>query len=331
MSTSPTHTAPSALGRFHTSAATAIALGILLYAVYAIGRGLEDTASHLRNMQWSLYLVVLGLTLVNYGLRFLKWVYLLNRVDVRVPWALNLRIFVTGLAMVITPAKAGELVKPYLLMKAQNVPMTRTVPVLVAERLTDGLAVVILAAIGVSTHYAEATWLVLGILALTIGLIVAFMIKPAGLFLLNTAAKLPGFRKFTPRMASSYTAMRSCLKPLPLTFTVLLSLVAWFAECIGTWLVFKGLLVPATLGVSTFLYSFSTVFGAPSPGGLGMADVALVEGALQLLPGLNGGQAIAAAMLIRVATLWFGVVLGAFLLLRLNHWLPNANAQPKST
>ncbi len=327
MNTSPTNTAPPALGRFHTSAATALALGILLYALYAIGRGLEDTALHLRNMQWSLYLAVLGLTLVNYGLRFLKWVYLLGRVEVSVPWALNLRIFITGLAMAITPAKAGELVKPYLLMKARDIPMTRTVPVLVSERLTDGLAVVILAAIGVGTHYAQATWLVFGVLALTVGLIIAFMVKPVGLFLLNTAAKLPGFRKFTPRIASSYMAMRSCLQPLPLALMLILSLVAWFAECVGMWLVFKGLLVPATLDISTFLYAFSTVFGAPAPGGLGMADVALVEGGLQLLADMNGGQAIAAALLIRVATLWFGVLMGAFLLLRLNRWLPGARPE----
>ena len=34
----------------------------------------------------------------------------------------------------------------------------------------------------------------------------------------------------------------------------------------------------------------ATVFGAPSPGGMGMADVALVEGAVYLIPGVARPQ-----------------------------------------
>ena len=48
--------------------------------------------------------------------------------------------------MAISPAKAGELVKPYLLNVCVDAPVTRAIPVLlVVERGTDGLAVVILA------------------------------------------------------------------------------------------------------------------------------------------------------------------------------------------
>ena len=67
-----------------------------------------------------------------------------------------------------------------------------------------------------------------------------------------------------------------------------------------------------------------TIFGAPTPGGLGAADVALVEGALALIDGLTSGQAVAAALLVRVATLWFGVLIGAFALLRIETVLQEA-------
>ena len=89
---------------------------------------------------------------------------------------------------------------------------------------------------------------------------------------------------------------------------------------------FKGLGVAATLDQSTFLYAFSTVFGAPSPGGMGMADLALSEGALSMIHGITPGQALAASLLVRVATLWFGVVLGAFALLRMEQVIEDALA-----
>ena len=60
--------------------------------------------------------------------------------------------------------------------------------------------------------------------------------------------------------------------------------------------------------------------------GLGMADAALAEGAVALVDGLSDPQALAGSLLIRVATLWFGVVLGAVALLRLESVLDFSGA-----
>lgn len=59
------------------------------------------------------------------------------------------------------------------------------------------------------------------------------------------------------------------------------------------------------------MLSFSTVIGAIStlPGGLGAAE-ASIAGMLILLLSLGTGTAAAATLLIRFATLWFGVGLG---------------------
>ena len=49
-----------------------------------------------------------------------------------------------------------------------------------------------------------------------------------------------------------------------------------------------------------------------------MADGALVALALALIPGVGEPAAVAAMLLIRLATLWFGVGLGAIALLRVS-------------
>jgi uncharacterized protein (TIRG00374 family) len=318
-----------AFSRFRRWVAIALAIAVLGYLGYAVWRGFGETWTELSAFRWSLYVPVLGLTLVNYGLRYWKWAWLLQRLDVRVPTAANLWIFVAGLAMVISPGKAGELVKPYLVREITGAPMSKTIPVLVAERGTDGIAVVALAAVGVSTYYSDGTRLIFITLGSIVAGLIVIAIKPLSLAIIELIGKLPVVGGIAPRLAAFYLALRSCLSPWSLFVTTVVSIVAWFAECIGYWLIFRGLHVEATLDAATFLYAFATVFGAPSPGGMGMADAALAEGSLAVVPGLTGGGAVAAALLVRVATLWFGVLLGAFSLLRIEDVIRTYRTVPR--
>ena len=47
------------------------------------------------------------------------------------------------------------------------------------------------------------------------------------------------------------------------------------------------------------------------PGGLGVADGVLAGGAATLIEGISQPVSVAAAILIRVCTLWIGVAIGA--------------------
>jgi len=312
---------PPAMKRFRRWAAWAVALATLGYLAYAMWKGLSETAAELGGFSWPLYVPILVLTLVNYGLRYLKWHYLLGQLGIHVPHRATLWVFITGLAMVISPAKAGEVVKPYLIRELTGAPMARTIPALVAERGTDGIAVVALAAIGVSTFYAEASNLIWGTIAAIAAGLLVLSSRTLAMAVVRAVGWLPPLRGLASKLEESYVALRACLAPIPLLVTVGLSLVAWWAECVGYWLVFRGMGVSAGLDVSTFLYAFATVFGAPSPGGMGMADAALAEGSIALIEGLTAPQAVAASLLIRVATLWFGVILGAYALIRIEHLL----------
>jgi uncharacterized membrane protein YbhN (UPF0104 family) len=86
-------------------------------------------------------------------------------------------------------------------------------------------------------------------------------------------------------------------------------------------LVFKGFGVDASLDVCVFLYAFATVAGGAMPGGLGVADGALAGGALALISGLTEPVSVAAALLIRICTLWIGVAIGAAALIKVSSML----------
>lgn len=304
------------LARFQRWLAWGIALTALMYLGWSIWVGLPQAMEALSNFELLYYLPVLALTLVNYGLRFWKWHYLLGRLGVRIPVRENLAIFASGLAMVLSPAKAGEVLKPYLVRTRTGVAMAHTIPALVTERLTDGIAVLILAAVGVSTYAGDHVGAVFVPIGLSAAGLLVLSHMPTSMAILGLLRRVPKLRAIGGKLEEMYLAMRICVAPVSLLLTLLASLVAWGAECIGYLLVLKGFGVSASLGVCTFLYAFATTAGGASPGGLGVADGVLSLLPPELIPGLSSANAFGASLLIRLATLWFGVLIGAIALLR---------------
>ncbi len=307
--------------RFRSWLAWAVAGAAMLYVAFGIWAGIPEVASALGRFQWIWFVVGIVLTVVgNYLLRFLKWHWLLGRLDVKLPWGESALIFVAGLAMVISPAKAGEVLKPYLVRERTGVPMTRTIPALVTERLTDGIAALIIAAVSVSKFASDKTVYVYGVIGLVAVGIVILMNERASLAILHAMGRLKVLSRFTDKLEELYKAMRLCLAPWPLFVTMVISGIAWFAECWGYQLMWRGFDRDVSLEASSFLYAFATVAGGVSPGGLGVADTMLVGMPMTLLA-LPKDEVTAVSMLIRTATLWTGVLMGAIALLFVNRLL----------
>lgn len=312
------------IARFRGWALGAMAIGALLYVGGSLWAGLPQMRDQLARFQWPLAVPILLLTLLNYGLRFAKWHYLLGRLGVVMPVREDAWNFTAGLAMVISPGKAGELLKPYVVRERTGAPMATTIPALVTERLTDGIAMLLLASVGITTFAADRLHYVTVPAALTVlglGVLASERLTNLSLMILE---RLPGVRAVVPKVRVMIDAMRRCASPLPLLLTVGVSIVAWGAECLGYLLVLHGLGVEASLRAATFLYAFATVAGGAMPGGLGVAEGALVAMPMAILPGINEAQAVTSAMLIRVATLWLGVGLGAVALFRVSSLLGGA-------
>jgi glycosyltransferase 2 family protein len=152
------------------------------------------------------------------------------------------------------------------------------------------------------------------VLCFLLGLIVVSQIRPAALWILDLCGKLPLVKGFIAPLRDFYEGSYSLFKPVPMLVAVGLGMVSWLGEGIGFYFILTGLgLTPdiKLLGLAIFILSFSTVVGAVSalPGGLGAAEVS-IAGMLTLLDGTNPAISTSATLLIRLATLWFGVLLG---------------------
>jgi uncharacterized protein (TIRG00374 family) len=289
-------------------------LGFIVVLALVLISDVSQVAGHLAGFQWAWAPIILGATLFNYLLRFIKWHYYLRLSGAGgIPIKESARLFVGGFPLAVTPGKVGEALKAVWLERASGVPVTRGVTVVLAERISDGLAVLILSTLGVIA-YPQYKLAFLSILGLLLGGIVVIQIRPLALALLRLVEKLPLLKRFAHSLRELYEGAYTLFRPAPTIIAVGLGTVAWLGEGVAMYLVLVGLGVPIgldTFSIAVFVLSFSTVVGAVStlPGGLGAAE-ASIAGMLTLLLSVPGSIAAAATLLIRFATLWFGVTLG---------------------
>lgn len=318
----------SLIKRFQKWVAVAIAFCAFLYIGWSIWIGYDKIKNELSNFQWSMFGWGLLLTLTNYSLRFVKWRYYLGRLGVSMPLNIDVWNFIAGLSMAISPGKAGELLKPYVVREVTEVPMIKTLPALITERLTDGIAMLILAGIGVTTYASDQLeYVLIPAIGIVLGLLILASPRASALCL-KILEPLPVISKVIPKIEEMMVSMRTCVAPVALMWTVFLSMIAWGAECLAFKLILDGTGATAPLDASVFIYAFATIAGSAMPGGLGVSDGALAVGAQQIM-GISEPQALTAMMLTRLSTLWLGVGLGAIALVRLSGILElNLSADP---
>lgn len=289
-------------------------LGFIVILALTLLGDIQEVGDHLTGFTWHLAPLILACTLFNYTLRFVKWHFYLTQIGIHdLPWRESARLFVAGFPLAVTPGKVGEALKGVWLNKIAGSPTARGITVVLAERISDGFAVLALSTLGVIAYprYWPAFAIVLG--ALLSGVLLS-QIRPLALAVLDLVDRIPMAKRITHHLREFYEGTYALFRPRATLIAVCLGTFAWFGEGVGMYLVLIGLGVPGSLenfSLAVFVLSFSTVVGAVSalPGGLVAAE-ASIAGMLGLLMGLPTSTAVAATLLIRLATLWFGVTLG---------------------
>jgi len=282
-----------------------LAFGFLVIAGLSMWGDFRDLQANLTRFHWGMLPLILFCTLIGYGLRFLKWEIYLRTLDIRMPLRESLIVFLSGLSMAITPGKAGELLKSWFLKRLENVEFSRTAPIVVAERVTDLVAMLLLASWGLS-RYSEGKWLLVLTGSLLLLFIVTLQFRGFCKRLLNGLKK----GKWVDRIEHFYNSSFHLFRFPVFTLTSLISFLSWAFECFSFYLIFKGLGLQHAFIDAVYIFSFSSIAGAVSmlPGGLGVAETSMA--ALLMGIGFENGQALVATLLGRFATLWFGVIVG---------------------
>jgi len=287
-------------------------LGISVYADF------NSLIHAFSEFNWILLPVILILSLLNYFIRFIRWHYYLGKLNISLPFVRSLIIFISSFVLAVTPGKMGEVLKSYLLKEENGTEIRKSLPILLTERITDFISIVLLAIIGAYLfNYGKEIIIITGIFFVFFVIVLSY--RKLSILLIDILGKVEYFKKYTDKLLTAYDSIYIILKLKPLIVAIFLGVSSWFCECLGLYIVLKGFTdtinMDINIFVPTFIYAFSTLVGAIAmlPGGLGATEASLTG--LLVLLNIPKNISAASTIIIRVATLWFAVILGAIFLI----------------
>ena len=280
---------------------------IIVYVILGVYADFDNLLLALESFDWKYLVILLSLTTLSYLIRFVRWNFFLKCVGINLNLKDNFFIYLSGLSMTITPAKAGEVWKGWLIKDINGDGLNKTIPVIISDRLTDILALVIFSLLGI-LYYKQGAYVIITILILFGGFIISVRTEAVSNLLISILDKRAG--KYSKNVKSMHIIFKEILTPKKLIITTGLGLMAWFMECLALYLTVIGFGYHIGIIVSTFTFSFASLAGALSliPGGLGVAEATL--SALLQFFGLTATISVGAAIIIRFSTLWYGTFLG---------------------
>ncbi len=281
--------------------ALAVFAGLLAYGDLRDLRGLlADSPS-----PYGAFAVALGLALLNYFLRYLRWAMYLKALNLSVAHSVSLPIFVAGLALSITPGKVGELLKSVWLNRHAGIPVAASAPAVVMERLTDVVSVALMGLAGIFL-LPPAVALALGAMLSVVAIVGILAASRLGLL----ALRLPLLRRWQQPLAQSQDGLRRLMSPGILTAAIALGGLAWAAEGLALWIIVVGLGHWIAPQLALPISAAAALVGALTalPGGLIGFEGSMV--ALLRQAGLSAAVAVLATLLTRLATLWLAVLIG---------------------
>jgi len=282
--------------------------------------------------EFPLWLIpILCLTQVSAGFfRWLEWHYFLGVIDARDKISIkdSVIIFVASFTMVVSPGKVAEVLKSVLLKMKTGVPVARSAPIVVAERVVDGLAVVVtlfltllLAGdrLDLGDYRTVSTTIIYTAAALLFGGLIVVQIRPLAYFCLDIVARLPLIKRLHAPLVEFYESSYEIFKLRHIIPTTIMGMGVYLSSTSGFVLVLWGFGLDVSWNLfleAAFIVGVASAIGALSfvPNGAGVTEISnaamLRAIVMPAHPALTPAVIGAAALMQGFFHKWFRVLVG---------------------
>ena len=284
------------------------AIGI--YAIFLFLSDFSIISEKISNFKINYLPLILLLVSVSWIPIIIKWHFLLKNCELDVPLTKSIAVFFAGIAFEITPGQIGTLMKSQILKTSCNIPRTKTVPIVVVEKMYDLIGAILASIIGIVSLGIDFYLIIIAILFLAV--IFFFMYyRPASEIFFKRITKTKFFSKHVDNITEFHTIIQKSTHVKVATICILLSVTYWFIISIAVYYVLMAFDVNV-LDYLTILaiYTTSILLGAISfiPGGIGVTEGSI--SGLFTLNGIDISTALILSVMIRVFTLWYSVGVG---------------------
>jgi glycosyltransferase 2 family protein len=258
---------------------------------------------------------------VGFLLKYCKWSYYMKKLGLKVPARKNFAVYMSVYSMDITPARIGRVVAAYTLNRITKIKFAQIVPIVTMDIFTDFLGTAILALI--VSLYLNRYVVYVAVVDFLLLIPFVFIIDDWLYNLIKKHLKSGRFLRLFSIYGDQYYASQSVLNNPRIYLTSLIfTLPAELLNSMALYFTLRSIGVIPSVSESVFAYSTTLIFGMVSslPGGIGVTDGTMVA-LLNTVYGLSTAVSSAATIMSRMATLWFGVILGAiFLAYTVRYW-----------
>ena len=284
------------------------AIGI--YAIFLFISDYNVITEKISNFKINYLPLILLLVSASWVPLIIKWHFLLKNCEIDIPLRKSIAVFFAGVAFEITPGQIGALIKSQLLKTSSNIPRTKTVPIIVAEKVYDLIGAILASIIGIIILGMDFYLIIIAILALAVIFFFMFY-RPASEIFFKRITKTKFFSKYVDNMSEFHAIIQKSTNVKAVTICILLGVTYWFIISAAAYYI----LIAFDVNVLDYLtvlaiYTTSILLGAISfvPAGIGVAEGSIAG--LFTLNGIDVSTALILSVMIRVLTLWFSVSVG---------------------
>ena len=281
-----------------------------IYAIFLFLSDFSIISEKISNFKINYLPVIILFASVSWIPLIIKWHLLLKNCEIDIPLKKSITVWFAGVAFEITPGHIGALMKSQILKTSSNIPRTKTVPIIIVEKVYELIGAILASVIGIIILGMEFYLIIIAIS----GLVVIFFFmyhKPASELFFNRITKLKFFSKYIDNMSEFYEVVKKSTNVKAATICILLALTYWFiisAAAYYTLIAFDVNLLDYLKVLA--IYTTSTLLGAISfiPGGIGITEGSIAG--LFTLNGVDISTALILGVMIRALTLWYSVGVG---------------------
>ena len=298
-----------------TQALLVVPAALLLgYGLLGLLVGWGAVGQQLSALPLWLWLLAALVVAAGYGLLFVRWQLLLRGLGHPLAARPSGAIYLAGLGLIAAPARSGEALRGLWLQRRHQIPLRIGVAATAAERLLDLVSALLVLAWGLGLGRQRAA---LAVVLLGLAAIVWLLSHPTTLRRLERGwSNLPlarpwaGLRRVLWEGLQALSALRTLLRPQPLLLGVGLTTVVWLLESALLQLVLHQVGAAVGFEQAGVIRTATSLGGVLSllPAGLGSSEITSLG--LAMVFGANQGQALAATVVLRLATLLLPSLVG---------------------
>lgn len=296
--------------KFENKFVLILVASIAIYAIFLFISDITIIYEKISSFQIIYLPLILSLVTLSWVPLFIKWHILLKNCEINLPIKQSILVFLSGPAFEITPGQVGALMKSQILKNSSNIPRTKTVPIVMIEKVYELIGAIIASVLGIIILELNSYLIIIAILVL---IIIFFFIyyKPASKLFFNKISKTKFFSKYIENLSEFEKNVQKSTNVKVASISILLGVSYWFIMACAAYVILLSfdILLLDYLEILS-IYTTSILLGAISfiPAGIGITEGTITG--LFTVYGLDLSTALILSVMIRILTLWYSVTVG---------------------